>query len=296
MTALRWSTSLSAAEQSAVRGLIADADAADGVCPVGDQVLRDLSGARSQHLLAGDLEGYLYLPPARDGEDPTAEAVVHPGARRRGLGSRLVRAALDRGSGGVRFWAHATLPAAQATARALDLIPVRELLQMVRPLALAEPQAEGVAPQGITVRRYRGRDDDAGLLRVNNAAFAWHPEQGGWTDGDLAVRMAEPWFEPAGLLVAVDDSTGDLLGFHWTKVHDEQTGEVYVLAVDPAAQGRGLGRTLTLAGLDHLARRLAGTSSPRAILYVERDNAAAVATYRGLGFTVSRTDTAYAPR
>jgi mycothiol synthase len=32
------------------------------------------------------------------------------------------------------------------------------------------------------------------------------------------------------------------------------------------------------------------------MLYVESDNAAAIKTYRGLGFTVVGVDTAYAPR
>ena len=56
--------------------------------------------------------------------------------------------------------------------------------------------------------------------------------------------------------MAVDEHTGALLGFHWTKVHSADLGEVYVVGVDPAAQGRGLGATLTLVGLHHLAERL----------------------------------------
>ena len=86
-----------------------------------------------------------------------------------------------------------------------------------------------------------GVDDIAEVLRVNNAAFSWHPEQGGWNHSDVLDRAAEPWFDPEGLLLAVDELSGELLGFHWTKVHPDGTGEVYVLGVDPAAQGRDWG-------------------------------------------------------
>ena len=167
------------------------------------------------------------------------------------------------------------------------------------------PDASG--PPDISVRTYGGAADHAELLRVNNAAFSWHPEQGGWTEGDIARRVSEPWFDPEGLFLADDDNTGRLLGFHWTKVHDsgvdegsgevmgEVMGEVYVLGVDPSAQGRGLGRALTLLGLSHLARRLDHTGDATVMLYVEADNDAAIRTYEGLGFIRAGVDTAYAP-
>jgi mycothiol synthase len=69
---------------------------------------------------------------------------------------------------------------------------------------------------------------------------------------------------------------------------------VYVLAVDPDEQGRGLGRALTLVGLHHLAERLSGSPEPEVMLYTEADNTAAARTYRRLGFEVSGVDTAYA--
>ena len=71
-------------------------------------------------------------------------------------------------------------------------------------------------------------------------------------------------------------------------------GEVYVVGVDPAAQGRGIGATLTLVGLHHLAQRLSGADQPTVMLYVEADNSAAVNTYQRLGFEVSNVDVAYA--
>ena len=145
----------------------------------------------------------------------------------------------------------------------------------------------------MTGSAHAGEVDHAELLRVNNAAFDWHPEQGGWTDSVLRERLGQPWFEPEGLFLAFDDATGRLVGFHWTKVHDDRLGEVYVLGVDPDAQGRGLGRALTVVGLAHLGRRLADAADPQVMLYVEADNAAALGTYRKLGFAVVSVDTAY---
>ena len=294
MTTTHWRTALSADEQNAVRELVGVAERADGVAPVGEQVLRDIDSQNTEHLLATDpggvLAGYLNLTPAG-----TAELVVHPDARRRGIGAALVKAAIARGGPATRFWAHGTLPAAQAMAAACGLSPARELIQMSRPLA-GVPDA--ALPQGVSIRTYRGAADDAELLRVNNAAFSWHPEQGGWSPSDVAQRVSEPWFDPEGLLLVHDGLSAELLGFHWTKVHDSGQaaglGEVYVLGVDPSAQGRGLGRALTLLGLDHLARRLEHRDDAMVMLYVESDNRAAIRTYESLGFVLSSIDTAYA--
>ncbi len=291
----RWRPLLSADEQRHVRDVNAAATAADGVAPVGDQVLRELDQDRTRHLLAADGEqvlAYLNLAPAGDEAPAMAELVVHPAARRRGIGAAMVRTALPEGGPGTRIWAHGNLAPARATAAALGLEVVRELLQMRRPLADLPVQA---APTGVRITTYSGAADDAGLLRVNNAAFAWHPEQGGWTEADLAQRRSEPWFDPAGLFLAFDERTGELLGFHWTKVHSQTLGEVYVVGVDPSAQGRGLGHALTLVGLQHLADRLSARRGESAVmLYVEADNSAAVATYERLGFTVGSVDAAYA--
>ena len=292
-----WQPALAPQQQTRIRELIAAATDFDGVAPVGEQVLRELPHQRTGHLLAAegdDIFGYLNLTPGGDGADAMGELVVHPRARRRGIGTALLRTAAARERNAVRFWAHGTQPAARALADTLHLAAVRELLQMRRTLQdLPEP----VAPDSLRIRTYAGASDDAELLRVNNAAFAWHPEQGGWTEADLAERRAEPWFDPAGLFLAFDQDTGALLGFHWTKVHTDRPGlgEVYVVGVDAAAQGRGLGRILTQVGIDHLARRLRRHDDAEVMLYVEADNTAAVNTYRRLGFAVCNVDTAYRP-
>jgi mycothiol synthase len=285
-----WRAGLNDDEQRKIGELIAAAKQADGIAPVGDQVLRELAHDRTKHLLAvdgDDISGYLNLTEA----PAMAELVVHPNARRRGIGSALARSGLSAGGDGARIWAHGNLEAARATAAALGLVVVRELLQMRRPLA---DLPAVTVPDGVRIRTYAGPADDAELLRVNNAAFAWHPEQSGWTEADIAERRAEPWFDPGGLFMAVDEHTDKLLGFHWTKVHGKELGEVYVVGVDPAAQGRGVGATLTLVGLHHLAERLLKSEQSTVMLYVEADNSAAVKTYQRLGFDVFSVDAAYA--
>jgi mycothiol synthase len=286
-----WRAGLTDDEQRRILELIAAAKQADGVAPVGDQVLRELPHDRTRHLVARDgdeITGYLNLTVA----PAMAELVVHPDARRRGIGAAMARTALSEGGDDVRIWAHGNLAAARATAAALGLVVVRELLQMRRPLTDLPPVT---IPEGVRITTYSGPGDDAELVRVNNAAFAWHPEQSGWTEADIAERRGESWFDPAGLFMAVDEHTGKLLGFHWTKVHSGDLGEVYVVGIDPAAQGRGLGATLTLVGLQHLAEQLPESPGPTVMLYVEADNAAAVKTYQRLGFDVFGVDAAYAP-
>jgi mycothiol synthase len=326
---IEWRTSLSATEQRQIRDVVDAATATDGVAPVGDGVLRELPLSRTRHLVAVDGEGivgYLNLVPAADAE-PMAEVVVAPGARRRGIGSELIRAGLAEGGADTRVWAHGNLDAARGVAAALDLVSARELWQMRRPLAGLPPIP---AAPGIVLRTYAGPADDAELLRVNNAAFSWHPEQGGWTEADVAERRAESWFDPAGLFLAFDSGTGGqersdsgsgtggqersdsgsgtggLLGFHWTKVHGPGTGgqersdsgnrigEVYVVGVDPAAQGRGLGALLTLVGIHHLGDQLG--SAATVMLYVEANNSQAVKTYERLHFEVFSADVAYTTR
>lgn len=304
MSSPEWRSALTADEQRQVRELVMAAAESDGVVPVGEQVLRELGHDRTDHLLVtgagGDgIVGYLNLSPRRDGSAGMAELVVHPQARRRGIGAAMGRAAIAKTSGSNRFWAHGTLHAARATAASLGLVAVRELLQMRR--SLRDSPGPVSPPPGVQIRTYAGPEDDAELLRVNNAAFAAHPEQGGWTEAELSERRSEPWFDPSGLFLAFGDASSDrpgrLLGFHWTKVHLDQPGlgEVYVVGVDPAAQGRGLGQLLTAVGVASLARRLAGSAEPTVLLYVEADNIAAVRTYERLGFATYSVDTAYAP-
>ena len=164
----------------------------------------------------------------------------------------------------------------------------RDLLQLRRPLPVATDDPARGASAAPAIRAFvPGSDDEQAWVSVNNRSFASHPDQGHESLASLRERMAEPWFDPAGFLV-LDDSErpGRLAAFCWTKVHeatdaDPAMGEIYVIGVDPDHHGSGLGRSLTLAGLDHLA----GVGLQWAMLYVDATNAAARGLYDRLGFT-----------
>lgn len=218
--------------------------------------------------------------------DGALDVVVAPASRGQGLGAALA-AAGSAEPGSLTAWSHGNHPAAAALAPRLGFDRVRDLWVMRRSLHDL-PALPSDDDGGTLVRAFEvGRDEET-FLALNAEAFAHHPEQGSMTRADLDERAAEPWFDPAGFLVAERD--GRLVGFHWTKVHTESGpafGEVYVVGVSPSAQGGGLGRRLTLAGLEHLAAR----GLDEVILYVEADNAPAVAVYARLGFTHAPEDT-----
>jgi mycothiol synthase len=284
---LSWRAGLDEARAREVEALAAAAADVDGTAPLGEHVLMHLTDAGAAHLLALDgdaLRGVAQL----DTAEGVAELVVHPDHRGAGLGRRIVEEVLARAGGTLSVWAHGQHPGAVALAAGLGFTAVRELWQMRRSLLDRLPEPELHA--GVRLRAFVPGQDDEEFLRVNNAAFDWHPEQGGWDRSQLQLREAEPWFDPAGFLLAVDEADR-LLGFHWTKEHTapEPIGEVYVLGVDPSARGMRLGAALTLAGLHHLRER----GQTRVMLYVEADNAAAVKLYGSLGFTRWQADVSY---
>ncbi len=295
-------------QQSAVLALVAAVQERDGVAPMSEQSLlaaRGRFGRPVEHLLAyvdDDLAGYLQVD---EGEEaPSAELVVAPSRRRQGVGSGL----FSRIRPGTRIWAHGDLVASDAFAAAHGLEVVRELFVLGRRSDEAGPVDEPVLPQGLVARPFRPGHDESEWLRVNAAAFAHHAEQGQMTRADLDARMEEPWFDPEGLILVVPaDDPDTVAASHWTKIplaapggaHASgegrgasrgRSGEVYVVAVDPAYQGRGLGRPVTLLGLRYLQEQ--GVED--VILYVDGDNPAALKVYRGLGFTTRSVDRMYA--
>jgi mycothiol synthase len=278
-----------------LRRVVEAAAEEDGAAPLDEAALlrlrhRGLDGS-ALYAVGTPMSGFAWV---HDGEDARELAVVvAPAARGSGLGTALTAAVLGN-AGVVTAWSHGNHPAAAALAERFGFARVRDLWVMRRALTDLPPVQDHA---GVAIRPFRPGQDEEAFLALNAEAFAGHPEQGRMTGPDLEQRMAESWFDPAGFFVAEStkaptDEVGSepqLLGFHWTKVHDDSppVGEVYVVGVSPRAQGLGLGRLLTLTGLHHLADR----GLDQVLLYVEADNAPAIATYSNLGFTHAPADT-----
>ena len=279
-------------DENTVRDLLLAAMAVDGrpeLTP-GDPLPREFRGGR--HLLATSDHAVLaYAHLDTDGDafgNKVVELIVHPAHRRAGIGGAVTDEVLGAVDGPLRLWSHGDHPAAARIAEQRGLAKVRELLKMR--LTGGHEIPEPAWPEGVRVRTFEPGRDEQAMVEVNARAFDWHPEQGKLTVEELRATESESWFDPAGFFLAVD-ADDKLLGYHWTKVHpgEPPVGEVYVVGVDPGAQGGGLGKALTLVGLHHL--RKAGLGD--IILYVESDNAPAVAVYTRLGFTRWESDVAY---
>jgi mycothiol synthase len=255
----------------------------------------DLGGDGDRVLLANGpdgMTGCAFLTPAADGS-VALHLAIDPDHRDGGATyATLIDRAMEEaaGIGPVRLWAMRAAEADDQVAARHSFTPDRDLLQMR--VALPLPAETVAATRPVTTRPFRpGQDDDA-WLETNNRAFAGHPEQGAWTAEELQIRLAAPWVDLDGFLMADAPDGGGLIGSCWTKVHqhaDPVLGEIYVIAVNPDVHSQGWGRALTVAGLEWMA----GRGVRLGMLYTDASNTAAVALYHSLGFVVDHVDRAY---
>ncbi len=292
------------ADIAALTRLISAATAADGHRALGEHKWLDLvqggregfSGFVARDNARGLVIGYAQVTRGHveNGEPQSwaVEYVVHPEWRSVDPDLRLdlVRAALDeiaaQGGGHVHVWVPKPTQTDDDVATKLNLSRGRDLYQMRRPLPVES------SPVTIATRAFRPGSDEQRWLDVNNAAFHGHPEQGSWTMATMLDREGQPWFDPEGFLL--HEIGGELAGFCWTKIQPEEDepdllGEIYVIAVNPLFQGRGLGTQLVLAGLRYVHYHGATTG----MLYVDRDNTEARSLYFALGFFDDHVDRAY---
>ncbi len=277
-----------AAERRTAIEFVEQVAASTGARPLSDHLWLDLTVGDGDGFvairLADETGSVAYAQVSAANESSALEVIVDPrAADRRALRDDAVETAVDAvrraGGGALTWWIDDPGPDDLEFARNVGLHPGRQLYEMRRPLPLrdhATVETRSFVP---------GVDDDA-WLEVNNRAFATHGEQGGWTQQTLAARLAEPWFDPDGF--RLHEREGRLAAFCWTKLHHDQNpvvGEIYVIAVDPDFHGLGLGRQLTLAGLDSISAR----DITEANLWVDADNTPAVSLYEQLGFRIHRT-------
>lgn len=285
-----------------VEQLLERVEAADGTAAFSEAFLKgvrkDSGHTHFISLIDGNPVGIAGYSP-----DGSTEIAVDLQRRRQGAGRALAEAVLgvDPAAG---LWAHGDGEGARALADRLGLRPTRTLLVMglegedlsraLDPALWDEAKSE-LAGRGMRVTNYADAVDEHGAdavdsewLDVNNAAFDWHPEQGGWDRARLREAMDTDWFDPRGVLLLWDG--GSLAGFHWTKRHKATVGEVYVVGLSPDYRGQGLGDPLMRAGLIHLGE---DPGLAKIILYVEADNGPAVHRYEEMGFSVAEKHVVY---
>lgn len=293
-----------AAEFAAVERAAADAD---GTEPFNDQARFDAAaGRRRAFAVLGGGGGEREVVGAVILGGGELDLVIAPEHRGSGHGAGALRCifggedadgSTDRilskeDEDALTAWSHGDHPAAGALATRFGFAAVRRLLRLRAPLERKDGGDGHEAVGGVSVGTFREGTDDAEWVALNARVFASHPEQGAITVDDLHDRRAEEWFVARDFLVARDDA-GRMIGYLWLKIEPaSDEGEIYVIGVDAAHAGRGLGRRLMRAGLDRLVER--GCTS--AVLYVEGDNEAALGLYRSLGFEDELVDVQYARR
>jgi mycothiol synthase len=292
-------TQLGSAVLPQVRALLDVAREHDGVESIGEhKFLRVSSGTNAsgvKAILAYDgqrLVGYanVELFPIASGCRLSAEMVVHPEARRRGMASAMlttiVKEAQSQDLDRVDIWAYHQLSGTRELAAKFGFEPSRTLLEIRMRLPDAFPDAP--LPPGVELRGFRPGQDDAEWLALNNLVFESHPEQGSWDSKDLAVRLRQPWFDAQDFLVATND--GRLVAYNWLKLdHAALEGEIYVIGVHPEERRRHFGQSLTILGLAHMVRRGMRDASA----YVDASNSGALAMYYALGFGLDHSDLCY---
>jgi len=274
----------------------------DGTPPMAEHVLLHLrhGGDKSDsHLVIEEnnkVIAYAHLDATDLVAGPSVEAVIHPNHRSKGLGSSILKEAIKVCGNKTRIWSHGDLPAAKAIAASLKLDRLWSNLLMSKPLGEIQP-----VTSKYPIRTFIPDFDNQPFLSLNNKVFANYPDQGGWSEDDLKVRLNESWFDEKGFFVAEDK--GDLIGFCWTKIHGAHThshngeddhghealGEIYVLAVNPDYKGQGVGRDLTITGLNYL--KYQGLNN--VMLYVGVENKPAFNLYKSLGFNEFGSDVMY---
>ncbi|MFO7547638.1 MAG: mycothiol synthase [Acidimicrobiia bacterium] len=278
---------------AAVDGLFALAEECDGHRPIGEHKYLDLLHSDPTEVVGmvgedttGEIAAYAALSEFADGVWGL-EMALHPLHRSPANLRALIRAAVDEAASRegrvVRAWAFQPNLAAELERCGFE--NERELRQIRIALPVRETPS---FPDTIDVRPFRPDLDEDAWLEVNNRAFAGHPENGEWTRPVLDDRKQQGWWDPDGFRMAWE---GDrIVGFCWTKLHADAVGEIYVIAVDPDEQGRGLGRALALEGLRYLA---VVHGCIEGMLYVDAFNAPANALYDSLGFRLDHVDRSY---
>jgi mycothiol synthase len=249
---------------------------ADGVPPLSEAKVLQL-GDSERFLLVEEGDRVVAIGVAAyhihvDGADHwSVETAVEGGLRFPEFEERLLWSALDLVPADMTLSVWSQRRSLDSALKSAGFVATRELAYMSIDLPINDQDR-------IIDTRSLAPGDAMEVLAINRAAFSSHREAGSLEEPEFLRLLDQVGMGPSGLLIVED--ADEILGFCWTRVHEGGDGEIFRIAVNPTNQGRGVGRSLVLAGFDHLART---DQVSRGTLWVDLSNEAAMGLYRSLG-------------
>jgi mycothiol synthase len=167
---------LTPALQEQVLSLIKAAQDFDNTPAIAEHVLLHLrhgGDKADSHLVVqkdNQVIGYAHLDKTDQVAGPSVELVIHPEHRGSGIGSELLKSAIEVCGNKIRLWSHGDLPQARALAQANNFIKVRTVIQMSKDLTKVSP-----INCDYQIRSFLPDLDNNAWLTLNNQAFANHP-------------------------------------------------------------------------------------------------------------------------
>ncbi|MGO9891862.1 MAG: GNAT family N-acetyltransferase [Solirubrobacteraceae bacterium] len=239
--------------------------------------LRDRSGERVEDLLwweGARLVGFLGIYGLET--VPELAGMVEPDARRRGIGTALLDAAIalcrERGDRRPLLIVPRTSPAG----RRLALRRGGVLDHSEHALVLSGDPTGG-PPGPVSLRRATVADVPV-ISRLLELGF------GGPAPDDLAGRLGSPHEQT--VIVDLNGSAVGTLRFR----QDGDGARIYAFVIDPAWRGRGIGR----AALGRACEQLRAEGTHRVGLEVDTENDRALTLYTSIGFTPVATEDYFA--
>jgi mycothiol synthase len=225
---------------------------------------------------------------ASDGTEAFCRGHVPPEHRGRGVGSALLRWALDRAAAlpGVRdAWTIARDAAAVPLLEAAGFRLERTGEVMTLPDTVTVPAPDW--PAGVRLdTSLRGERLVEAVVDACDRGYAHLPRYQGATRSQVARLFAHPDADPALCLLAFRG--GEPVGFNFCLLEQRAgvvEGWVHDLGVAPPARGIGLGRALLWQGIHALRER----GADRVLLGVDAANDRARRLYRRTGFQTTET-------
>jgi len=238
--------------------------------------------------IAGDIAGYMDVAPELAIGRVILDCWIRPEHRRRGLGTKLLGYAVQRAREVGAKVVHVNVlqdnEVASNVLFRLGFECVRRFLELRLDMTKVRWQDVDQAVLECACLR-RGEEDK--LTQIQNRSF-----DGTWgynpnTVEQITYQTNLSTCSPEDIVLTYDGD--EVAGYCWTQIINEgketageRKGRIYMLGVDPAYRGRGVGKRMLLAGLAYLKSQ--GLQVVE--LTADSENEVALALYRSVGFEV----------